>query len=338
MLAGTHGGYGLIWALFLATSCGLIIQILWARLGVVTGRDLAVLWRQQFSKSTSRTLWVMAEIAIIGSDIQEVIGTAIAFKILFGLPIWLGAIITIWDTFTFLFIHACGIRKLEAFFAVLVGTMGVWFWANMFIVKPEPSHVAKGFIPGIPNDSIEQLIGLIGAVIMPHNLFLHSALVQSRGVNMNDSRQVKEANKYFSIEASISLVWSFLINFSVISTFAYYHLKDGSKDIKLDNAHDSLRDSFGNSARVIWGVGLMAAGQSSTMTGTYAGQFVMQGFLNLQIPTYMRVLITRSIAIVPAITVAFIGDLDNFGGYLNILQAIQLPFALIPLLKFTSTK
>lgn len=134
-MAGTHGGYGLIWGLFLATFCGLIIQILSARVGIVTGRDLAVLCRQQYSKPMTYILWIMTEIAIIGSDIQEVIGTAIAFKILFGFPIWLGAIITILDTFTFLFIHACGVRKLEAFFAVLVGTMAICFWANMFIVE-----------------------------------------------------------------------------------------------------------------------------------------------------------------------------------------------------------
>ena len=134
LLAGTHGGYGLIWTLFAATFWGLVIQIVSARVGIVTGRDLAVLCRQQFSKPLSLILWVMAEIAIIGSDIQEVIGTAIAFKILFGFPIWLGSIITILDTFSFLFIHAWGVRKLEAFFAVLVATMAIWFWANMVIV------------------------------------------------------------------------------------------------------------------------------------------------------------------------------------------------------------
>lgn len=336
LLAGTYGGYGLIWGLFLATFCGLIIQIISARVGIVTGRDLAVLCRQQFSRPLSLTLWLMAEIAIIGSDIQEVIGTAIAFKILFGFPIWLGSVITVLDTFTFLFIHACGVRKLEAFFAVLVGTMAICFWANMIIIAPNPVDVMGGFIPGVPSGSLEQLIGLIGSVIMPHNLYLHSALVQSRGVDKDNKREVREANKYFSIEAAGSLFVSFLINLAVISTFAYYHLKSGSKDIHLENADKVLRESFGSGARIIWGIGLMAAGQSSTMTGTYAGQFVMQGFINLHIPAYLRVFITRSIAIVPALTVAFIGDLDSFDGFLNILQAIQLPFALIPLLKFSS--
>lgn len=337
LLAGTHGGYGLIWALFLATFCGLIIQILSIRLGIVTGRDLAVLCREQFPKPISMILWVMAEIAIIGSDIQEVIGTAIAFKILFGFPIWLGAIITILDTFTFLFIHACGVRKLEAFFAVLVGTMAICFWANMFIVRPGMGNIMGGFLPLVPHDSTEQLIGLIGAVIMPHNLFLHSALVQSRNVDFKDHKKVREANKYFSIEAGISLLVSFFINMSVISTFAYYHLKPGSGDIYLENAHHSLEKSFGKGAKLIWAIGLMAAGQSSTMTGTYAGQFVMQGFINLHLPSYLRVLITRAIAIVPALIVTFIGNLDNFDGYLNILQAVQLPFALIPLLKFSAS-
>ena len=142
--------------------------------------------------------------------------------------------------------------------------------------------------------------------------------------------------RYFSIEAGVSLFVSFLINIAVISTFAFYHSSEGSKDIYLENAHHSLETSFGSEAKIIWAIGLMAAGQSSTMTGTYAGQFVMQGFINLKLPVYLRVLITRSIAIVPAITVAFVGNLDRFDGYLNILQAIQLPFALIPLLKFTA--
>ena len=206
----------------------------------------------------------------------------------------------------------------------------------MFIVKPAVNDVIGGFIPQVPKDSLNQLIGLIGAIIMPHNLFLHSALVLSREVDTNNRRQVQEANKYFTIEAAISLFVSFLINIAVVSTFAYYHLKDGSKDIHLENAHESLRESFGNAAKIIWAIGLMAAGQSSTMTGTYAGQFVMQGFINLKVPTYIRVFVTRSIAIIPAITVAFVADLDNFDGYLNILQAVQLPFALIPLLKFTA--
>jgi natural resistance-associated macrophage protein 2 len=337
LLAGTHGGYGLIWALFMATFCGLIIQILSARLGVVTGRDLAVLCREQFPKPISLVLWVMTEVAIIGSDIQEVIGTAIAFKILFGFPIWLGAIITILDTFTFLFIHACGVRKLEAFFAVLVGTMVICFWANMFIVRPGIGSIMGGFVPLVPHNSTDELIGLIGAVIMPHNLFLHSSLVQSRKVDVNNHRQVREANKYFSIEAGISLLISFFINMSVVATFAYYHLKPGSGKIYLENAHLSLEQSFGKEATLIWGIGLMAAGQSSTMTGTYAGQFVMQGFINLHMPAYMRVLITRAIAIVPALIVTFIGNLDSFDGYLNILQAVQLPFALIPLLKFSAS-
>ena len=150
-----------------------------------------------------------------------------------------------------------------------------------------------GFVPGVPEDSVEPLIGMIGAIIMPHNLFLHSALVLSRKVDRNNPVKVKEANKYFSIEAGFSLFISFLINLSVVSTFAYYHLQTGSNDITLENAHKSLAKSFGSSAKIIWAIGLMAAGQSSTMTGTYAGQFVMQGFINLHVPVYVRVLITR---------------------------------------------
>jgi natural resistance-associated macrophage protein len=207
----------------------------------------------------------------------------------------------------------------------------------MFIVQPGFGEVMGGFVPQLPHDSTNEMIGLIGAVIMPHNLFLHSALVQSRSVDRRDKVEVKEANKYFSIEASISLFISLIINISVIATFAFYHLKDEARSISLENADQALQESFGNGAKIVWGIGLMAAGQSSTMTGTYAGQFVMQGFVNLKVPVYIRVLITRSIAIVPALIVAFVGDNDSFAGFLNILQAIQLPFALIPLLKFTAS-
>lgn len=173
-------------------------------------------------------------------------------------------------------------RKLEALFIVLVGTMAVCFCANMIYVHPEVSEILSGFIPGIPHDSYDQMIGLVGAVIMPHNLFLHSALVLSRELDRSKKSSIKEANFYFSLEATVSLTVSFIINMSIICTFAYWHLSDQGQQITLQNAHSALKDTFGYGAKVVWAIGLLAAGQSSTMTGTYAGQFVMQGFLRMR--------------------------------------------------------
>ena len=259
---------------------------------------------------------------------------------------WLGAIITICDTITFLFINYCGVRKLEAFFVVLVGTMAICFCINMFNAGVNIEDAIEGFIPGIPHGSFDQMIGLVGAVIMPHNLFLHSALVLSREIDRSNKKTIKEANFYFSLEAVISLSVSFFISLCVICTFAYWHLKGKSDNITLQTAHITLEKTFGDSARIVWAIGLLASGQSSTMTGTYAGQFVMQGFLRMRLPSWLQVLFTRSIAIFPALVVASelsreeaddSGKLDRLDGYINILQAIQLPFALIPLLKFTSS-
>lgn len=215
--------------------------------------------------------------------------------------------------------------------------MAVCFCINMFNVRPELVDILSGFIPGVPDGSFDQMIGLVGAVIMPHNLFLHSALVLSREIDRSDKKNVKEANFYFSVEAAVSLSVSFFINMCVISTFAYWHFSSDGSSITLQTAHSALKDTFGYGAKVVWAIGLLAAGQSSTMTGTYAGQFVMQGFLRLRVSPWIQVAITRSIAIFPSLIVAFNDSIDSLDGWINILQAIQLPFALIPLLKFTSS-
>lgn len=215
--------------------------------------------------------------------------------------------------------------------------MAVCFFINMFSVQPQLADICSGFIPGIPDGSFDRMVGLIGAIIMPHNLFLHSALVLSREIDRTDRKNIREANFYFSIEAIISLSVSFLINMSVVITFAYWHLTKEGEEIELQTAHSALTNTFGDNARIVWAIGLFAAGQSSTMTGTYAGQFVMQGFLHMTLPPWLQVALTRSIAIFPAIIVAFNNTVDNMDGLINIMQAIQLPFALIPLLKFTSS-
>lgn len=190
--------------------------------------------------------------------------------------------------------------------------MAVCFFINFFVVKPDVLEVLFGtFVPTLPEGSAPQAIGLVGAIIMPHNLFLHSALVLSRKINHRSQKAVHESNMYNTIESAISLFISFLINFSVVGTFAYYHNKEGFEDLGLQTADKALEASFGKASKIIWGVGLLAAGQSSTMTGTYAGQFVMEGFFAIKLPVWKRVLITRAIAIMPALAVAFIENFDE---------------------------
>lgn len=341
--AGAVGGYGLLWVLFWATMLGLVLQLLAARLGVVTGQNLAQMCRQHYPIVPRYTLWLMTEAAIIGSDIQEVVGSAIAINILtFGkIPLWGGVLITAFDTFTFLFLENYGVRKLEALFCALISVMALTFGICFFISRPDPAALVTGLVvPYMTTRAVTQATAMLGAVIMPHNIYLHSALVQSRKIARDDHVEVREANKYYAIESAIALLVSFLINMCVVCVFAegFYGRPDAGT-IGLHNAGNRLQEEYGDPVLYIWAVGLLAAGQSSTMTGTYAGQFVMQGFLNLSIAPWKRVLLTRTVAIIPAISVAVLAQdaLDTLDEWLNVLQSVQLPFALLPVLQLTST-
>ncbi|XP_064624837.1 natural resistance-associated macrophage protein 2-like isoform X2 [Lineus longissimus] len=311
----------------------------------------------------------MIEIAIIGSDMQEVIGTAIAFYLLSDgkIPLYGGVLITIADTFTFLLLDKYGLRKLEVFFGILITLMAVMFGYEYVAVAPNQGELLKGmFFPYCENCGSKQLlqaVGIVGAVIMPHNIYLHSALVKSRDVDRTRKDKVSEANKYFFIEASIALFVSFIINVFVVSVFAegFYNTNSTeiyercaaqgnphaeifnttSNDVDLFRGGVFLGCKFGAVCMYIWAVGILAAGQSSTMTGTYAGQFAMEGFLNLKWKRWQRVLLTRSIAILPAILVAIfegIEDLTVLNDLLNVLMSFTLPFALIPIFTFTSVE
>ncbi|BFZ01045.1 hypothetical protein BsWGS_04085 [Bradybaena similaris] len=368
--SGALAKFKLLWVLMSATILGLLMQRLSARLGVVTGNHLAEVCYQNYKKVPRLILWIMVEIAIIGSDMQEVIGTAVAFYLLSDgkIPLYGGVIITIADTFTFLLLDRYGLRKLEAFFALLITTMAVMFGYEYVRVAPNQGEVVKGlFYPYCENcgyDQLMQAVGVIGAIIMPHNIYLHSALVKSRDVNRDSRKEVREANKYFFIEASIALFISFLINVFVVSIFAEGFYGKEAPDIynnclKHDNPHAEIFNvntselsvdiykggvllgcEFGPPAMYIWAVGILAAGQSSTMTGTYTGQFVMEGFLNLKWKRWQRVLLTRTIAILPTVLIAIfsgIDDMTTMNDLLNVLMSLQLPFALLPILTFTSS-
>ncbi|EAS07058.3 NRAMP (natural resistance-associated macrophage protein) metal ion transporter family protein (macronuclear) [Tetrahymena thermophila SB210] len=341
MEAGLVGKYSLLWVLFLSTALGYLFQVKSMKLGLVTGKDLAKLCRIHLNSKERTLLWIMAEIAIMGSDIQEVLGTAIGLKILFGLELWIGVLLTIFTTFLILLVKICGMRSLEAVFALLIGTMAICFFINLGYIQPNPLDILKGMVvPTIPSGAYLASIGLLGAVIMPHNIYLHSALMNEKNIDKNDKKLVSKSIFYFKIETALSLLLSFLISGSVICTFAYYSNQNQveSGDIKLSNAGDVLAGSFGQFAKYIWGIGLLASGQSSTLTGTLAGQYVMSGFIKMKMGDFSRALLTRSIAIIPSVVIAFVNENEDFNIYLNLLQAIQLPFAIIPLLKFSSNQ
>ncbi|KAF7668047.1 hypothetical protein LDENG_00034900 [Lucifuga dentata] len=367
--SGAKAGFKLLWVLLGATVIGLLLQRLAARLGVVTGMHLAEVCNRQYHTVPRIILWLMVELAIIGSDMQEVIGCAIAFNLLSSgrLPLWAGCLITIIDTIVFLFLDKYGLRKLEAFFGFLITIMAITFGYEYVTVRPDQGQLLKGmFVPyceGCGPDQLEQAVGIMGAVIMPHNIYLHSALVKSREVDRANKKEVKEANKYFFIESTIALFVSFLINVFVVAVFAeafygstnmevasvcnktgsphahLFPLDNETLQVDIYKGGVVLGCFFGPAALYIWAVGILAAGQSSTMTGTYSGQFVMEGFLNLRWSRFMRVLLTRSIAITPTLLVAIFQNVQHLTGmndFLNVLQSMQLPFALIPILTFTS--
>ncbi|XP_062204352.1 metal transporter Nramp6-like [Phragmites australis] len=346
--AGAAAGDTLLWLLMWATAMGLLVQLLAARLGVATGRHLAELCRDEYPDWARLALWLMAEVAMVGADIQEVIGSAIAIKILSRgyLPLWAGVVITALDCFIFLSLENYGVRKLEAVFAFLIATMAISFAWMFTDTKPNGKDLLIGIlVPKLSSRTIRQAVGVVGCVIMPHNVFLHSALVQSRKIDQNKEYQVREALRYYSIESTVALAVSFMINLFVTTVFAkgFYGSKEAG-NIGLENAGQYLQEKFGGGffpILYIWGIGLLAAGQSSTITGTYAGQFIMGGFLNLKLKKWTRALITRSFAIVPTIIVALFFDtfdsaLDVLNEWLNVLQSIQIPFALIPLITLVS--
>ncbi|XP_065365287.1 protein Malvolio isoform X2 [Calliphora vicina] len=372
--SGAAAKYKILWVLLWATVLGLLMQRLAARLGVVTGLHLAEMCYRQYKRVPRFILWIMIEIAIIGSDMQEVIGTAIAIYLLSNkvVPLWGGVLITIIDTFTFLFLDKYGLRKLEFLFGLLITVMAVTFGYEYVVSAPNQGEVLEGmFVPWCKDCNSEvllQAVGVVGAVIMPHNLYLHSALVKSRDVDRRQPQKVREANYYFFIEASVALFVSFIINLFVVAVFAHgmygktnndvlqicqnQSMYEDAKHSFVDNQNGTaiidadlyksglfLGCTFGVAAMYIWGVGILAAGQSSTMTGTYAGQFSMEGFLNLQWPRWRRVLFTRLIAIVPTFFLALFSkmeDLTNMNDILNAVMSLQLPFAAIPTIAFTS--
>ncbi|PRQ50428.1 putative NRAMP family protein [Rosa chinensis] len=348
--SGAQYKYGLLWIILVASCAALVIQSLAANLGVVTGKHLAEHCRAEYPKKTNFILWVLAEISIVACDIPEVIGTAFALNMLFNIPIWIGVLLTGLSTLMLLALQQYGVRKLEFLIAFLVLTIAGCFFAELGYAKPAATEVLDGlFVPQLKGNGATGLaISLLGAMVMPHNLFLHSALVLSRKIPRS-VRGINEACRFYMVESGFALTVAFLINVSVISVSGAVcnssslsaEDQKNCQDLDLNKASFLLRNVLGSWSSKLFAVALLASGQSSTITGTYAGQYVMQGFLDLRLRPWIRNFLTRCLAIVPSLIVAVIGGSAGAGKLIIIASMIlsfELPFALIPLLKFTSSK
>ena len=343
LAGGSKFGYQLIWVLLMSNLMALLLQSLSARLGIVRGRDLAQANRETYPRPVNFAFYLLAEVAIAATDLAEILGMAIGIQLLTGLPLIWGVSLTVADTFLFLLLQRLGMRTMEAFIICLVGIIGLSFLAEMIIAKPDMGEVVKGFIPSIPNEEALYIaIGIIGATVMPHNLYLHSALVQTRKIK-RDEAGIKRVLKLNFIDSAIALNLAFFVNAFILILAATVFYTTGRTDVaEIKQAHELLAPMLGsNLAPVLFAIALIASGQSSTITGTLAGQIVMEGYLHLRITPWVRRLLTRLVAIVPAIAVILINGENNIDKLLvfsQVVLSLQLGFAIIPLIHFTSDK
>ncbi|MBA2248895.1 MAG: Nramp family divalent metal transporter [Chitinophagaceae bacterium] len=340
---GSKFGYTLIWVLLMSNLMALLLQGLSARLGIVRGRDLAQANREAYPKYVNFMLYILAEVAIAACDLAEVLGMAIGIQLLTGLPLVWGVSITILDTFLLLYLQRMGMRKMEAFIIGLVAVVAIAFLIEIILVKPDMAEVAGGFIPTLPgNEALYIAIGIIGATVMPHNLYLHSALVQTRKINRT-KEGILQALKYNLIDSTIALNIAFFVNAAILILAATAFFKTGNSNVsQIHEAHKLLAPLLGTTlAPKLFAIALIAAGQSSTITGTLAGQIVMEGYLRLRINPWLRRLITRLVAIIPALLVILIyGEkkIDVLLVLSQVILSLQLGFAMIPLINFVSDK
>jgi len=340
---GAKFGYQLIWVLLMSNLMALLLQSLSARLGIVRRRDLAQANREAYPPFVNFCLYILAEIAIAACDLAEVLGMALGIYLLTGLPLIYGVGITVFDTLLLLWLQNYGIRKLEAFIITLVVIIGCSFLIEIVLVKPSLSEVARGFIPtALTNQALYIAVGIIGATVMPHNLYLHSALVQTRKIG-DDKASIRRALKFNFIDSTIALNAAFFVNAAILVLAATAFYKTGNTQVaKIEDAHQLLSPLLGTQlAPILFAVALIAAGQSSTITGTLAGQIVMEGYLHIRINPLLRRLLTRLIAIIPAVAVILIYGEEKVDALLvfsQVVLSLQLGFAVIPLIHFVSDK
>ncbi|MEO8795349.1 MAG: Nramp family divalent metal transporter [Daejeonella sp.] len=339
---GSQFGYSLIWVLLMSNLIALLLQSLSARLGIVQGVDLAQASRKAYPKFVNYPLFVLAQIAIIACDLAEIIGMAIGLNLLFGLPLIWGISITVLDTFLLLFLMNKGMRMMEVFIVSMVFIVGISFLAEMFIVEPILGEVLSGFKPSIlSGNALYIAIGIIGATVMPHNLYLHSSLVQTRKIERTN-KGIKDAIKFNFIDTAVALNLAFFVNAAILILAAAAFFKNDLFEVaEIQDAYKLLENIFGSLSPTLFAVALIASGQSSTITGTLAGQIVMEGHLNLRVQPWIRRLITRLLAIAPAFfTILYFGE-ESLGELLVLSQVVlslQLGFAIIPLIHFNSDK
>lgn len=341
--AGSRYGYALIWVLLMSNLMAVLLQSLSARLGLVSGRDLAQACRDRYPPVVNAVLWILCELAIAACDLAEVLGSAIGLQLLFGLPMMYGVLLTALDTFIILLLHQAGIRKMEAFILVMVGTIGACFLLEIILAKPDAAEIARGFIPSLPDgDALYYAIGILGATVMPHNLYLHSSLVQSRRV-VKTSEGIRQSLRYNTIDSVVALNMAFFINAAIlVMSAAVFHRSGHTEIASIQDAHRLLAPLVGSTlAPALFAISLICAGQSSTITGTLAGQIVMEGFVNIRLRPWLRRLVTRSLAIVPAVIVIGVAGEGATGHLLvfsQVLLSMQLSFAVIPLIHMVSDR
>ncbi len=340
---GSKYGYSLIWVLVMSNLIALLLQSHCVRLGIVSGRDLAQASKDHYSKFINYFLYVLAEIAIAACDLAEVVGMAIGIHLLFpSISILMGVCITVLDSFVLLFLLNAGIRKLEAFIISLVAIIAVSFFIQLVIAEPNVDEISKGLIPGFTNENALYIaIGIIGATVMPHNLYLHSSLVQTRQFERTP-KEIKKAIRFNIIDSAVALNLALFVNAAILIIAATTFFNTGVEVKEIQDAHRMMAPMLGSTlAPLLFAIALIAAGQSSTVTGTLAGQVIMEGYLNLRLQPWIRRLMTRLIAIVPAfLTIYFLGE-EKTGDLLILSQVIlslQLGFAIIPLIHFVSNK
>jgi manganese transport protein len=345
LAGGSQFGYRLLSVILLSNLMAVLLQGLASKLGIVTGRDLAQACRDHYSRPVGFVLWVLCELAIAACDLAEVIGSAIALNLLFGIPLAVGVAITALDVLLLLYLQNKGVRVLEALVITLVATVGICFAFELFLARPDLLGVARGFVPTTDivtdREKLYIAIGILGATVMPHNLYLHSSIVQTRKYDENADGK-REAVRFAFVDSTIALSFALFINAAIlIVAAASFHTTGHHEVAEIQDAHKLLTPLLGAGASTAFALALLASGQNSTITGTLAGQIVMEGFLEIRIRPWLRRLITRMIAIVPAALMAIFGGVSGTAHLLlfsQVILSLQLSFAVFPLVMFTSDR
>ena len=342
LAGGSQFGYSLLWVVLASNLMAIFLQTLCARMGLVTGRDLAQACRDYYSKPTAIALWLLCEVAIIACDLAEVIGSAVALNLLLGIPLLWGVLITGVDVLLLLLLINLGFRKLEAVVMVLVTTIAACFAYTIVLAQPDWRAAAVGaFVPSMPGTAALLVsLGILGATVMPHNLYLHSSIVQTRRYG-REAADLKRAIRYNTIDTVVALGAAFFVNAAILVLAAAVFRRNGIEVTELEQAHELLRPALGGAAATLFAVALLASGQSSTITGTLAGQIVMEGFLQIRVKPWLRRLITRLLAIVPALAlISATGGRDTVQLLVvsQVVLSMQLPFAIFPLISVTGSR